>query len=350
VTINKIVIFNIETSDQSKYLSSNVNWIEAFSKIYSEVWVYSTHVGVHSLPQNVTVIRLGGGNALNRATALCRLIRASILILKERHEVAIFYHMLTNVPALLGKVFKTAGIRQGIWYSHSHADSHLKKAIRYCDYVFSPTQESFPLPTYKLCPVGHGVDSNLFHNQNAANRQGTISVGRVVPIKKLEDFITTFEKMTDLQRKIFAPFVIIGDTSLDPKYVLQLEEQAKSVGLALQIINQLPRAELSNYYNKANFYFMGTPKSIDKAAIEASMCGCIVLSGNNQDFALTGTDFLLKEMEQMESGSIPEQIEIYSKIAVQDLGQHQSTISQISRDRNDVKNLTRRISEKFNEG
>lgn len=344
----KLIVFNIEMDVNSHFLAANLDLVQSFKRHYDEIIVYATHVGTNHPIPGVRIIGLGGGNWLNRLRGGIKLALISLQICLKRHNTVIFYHMVTRIPAVFGRLFRQAGIPQYLWYSHSVADKYLLQAIEFVDFAFSPSAESFPIATKKMVPVGHGVKKSTFVRSDSRARMGVITVGRVVPIKRIEVFIEHFANMTTPAKQLFSPLIVVGDFTIDVRYVDQVRKYAYQAGLEIVFTGQLPRAELPALLNQSQFYFLGTPKSIDKAAIEAAMCGCIILSDNLNAVSMLGPDKVPgKDLSCIES--LGNQIATYSSISSLNLMEASDDIARKVALNNDVDVVVDRIVKKIYE-
>jgi glycosyltransferase involved in cell wall biosynthesis len=346
--MKRLVIFNIEMNKESKFLSANIDLVDSFSRYFDHITVYATHVGVFDEHKYLRVIELGGGNRAKRIKATFKLSIALFRIIYHRNDTVVFYHMVTRVPSVFGKYLKNFGVRQYLWYSHSVADKNLGKVLRYVDLVFSPTTNSFPLVTKKLVCVGHGVKGEGFPNLRNKNRKGVITVGRVVPIKRITNYVNAFSSLAPAFKERFTPLVVVGDFTIDTDYFNTIKNQAVDAGLEVQFVGQVPRSETADFLNKANFYFLGTPKSIDKASIEAAMCGCIILSENLEAVSILGPEEFL-EKEGPKVISLNDQLLAYGLIPEYELAEIQLEISELSKTKNDLDKVVDRIVKKLND-
>ena len=114
-----LIIYNLETDLDSQVLAAAHDWVEAFAAQVDKVFVYSTHVGRTNLPANVVVKELGGGSFLKRLVGLFRLYKSFAIALKHQSSVCMFHHMSPRTLLFVGPLYKIAGIKQGLWYSHS---------------------------------------------------------------------------------------------------------------------------------------------------------------------------------------------------------------------------------------
>lgn len=345
--MTNLILFNIETDETSKYLSANLDWIESLATQFDHVKVYSTHVGKFTVPSNVIIRELGGGSAFKRMYGFIRLIKCMLMIIKNRKRSVVLYHMVTKVPTIISLPLKLVGVKQALWYSHSSKSLSLNWVLKNVNYVFTPTKSSFPIESYKVIISGQGISSKNFSNLQKKSRKGVISVGRVVPIKQIELFISAYSCLSTKEREEFSPLTLVGDLETDQAYLHGLKEMAAASDLELRLVPQIPRNELIDHLNDAKYYFMGTPKSLDKAAVEAAMSGCLVLTGNPEDFQYLGLrNFWKKYENEMEAGFV-HQMQIFSSLPDQEFVQLHQEVALEARKINNIDALMAKISRKM---
>jgi glycosyltransferase involved in cell wall biosynthesis len=345
--MTNLILFNIETDENSKYLSANLDWIESLATKFDQIKVYSTHVGKYTVPSNVTIRELGGGSTLKRVYGFIKLIQCMLMIIKSRKKSVVFYHMVTRVPSIISLPLKLVGVKQALWYSHSSKSLSLKWVVMNVNYIFTPTKSSFPIESHKVIISGQGISSENFSNLQKKSRKGVISVGRVVPIKQIELFISAYSRLSIKERREFSPLTLVGDLETDKVYLHGLEEMAAASNLKLCLVPQIPRHKLINHLNDAKYYFMGTPKSLDKAAVEAAMSGCLVLTQNPEDLQYLGLcNFWKKYENEMEVGFV-RQMQIFSTLPVQEFMKLHQEVALEARKINNIDALLTRISKKL---
>lgn len=344
--MKKLTIFNIEMDSNSQFLAANIDLVNSFNRHFNDISVYATHVGSILENHQIRIVQLGGGSRFRRIKAAIKLFFAVFRVTLFRNDTIIFYHMVTRIPATVGSYFKWIGIKQYIWYSHSKADEFLARAVNNVDLVFSPTVDSFPLASNKLICVGHGVKSALFPYSGQEVRKGVITVGRVVPIKRIEIFIQQFSSLNRELKERYSPLLIIGDTSIDREYVNSISTRALRAGLDIQFLGQIPRESIPAILNRANFYFLGTPKSIDKASIEAAMCGCVILSENLEAVSILGpSEIPGKGLAAFKSFN--QQFETYASLSQLTLKEIQNGVSKKAKSQNELDEVVNRIVDKI---
>lgn len=282
-----LVIYNLETDLDSQVLAAAHDWIEAFASQVDKVFVYSTHVGRINLPSNVVVKELGGGTFLKRLVGLFRVYKSFVTSLKYRSNVCVFHHMSPRTLLIVGPLYKVAGIKQGLWYSHSKKSSSLKYSQGFANRIFTSTPSAIPIVNSRVRYVGHGIKSQSLLDAlkfSTIKREGILALGRIVPIKNIEFAISAISesKYKDLQ------LTCIGPHLSESEYVKSLSDFAISHQVELRLEQALPYSKIPQVLAGFKFIFTGTPRSVDKAVIEGAMSGCFVLSGEKDTLKMTG--------------------------------------------------------------
>jgi glycosyltransferase involved in cell wall biosynthesis len=345
--MSNLILFNIETDENSKYLSANLDWIESLAAQFNQVEVYSTHVGKFTVPPNVIVRELGGGNTFKRIYGFIKLIKCMLIIVKNRKNSAVLYHMVTRVPTIISLPLRMAGVKQALWYSHSSNSRSLSWVVKNVNHIFTPTKSSFPIESHKVIITGQGISTKNFSNLQIKSRKGVISVGRVVPIKQIELFISAYSCLSINERKEFSPLTLVGDLEADKAYLTGLEQMAAAAYLELRLVPQISRNELIHYLNDAKYYFMGTPKSLDKAAVEAAMSGCLVLTQNPEDLQYLGLYKFWKKNENVVKAGFVPQMQFFTRVPVPEFVKLHQDVALEARKINNIDSLTTKISRKM---
>ena len=278
-----LYLINLETDLNSAVLSNNHEMILAFSKLVKNLKVYSVHVGRYEVPKNVSVFEIGGGNSAARLLAIPRIILLFFKIIVHYRRSIVFYHMNTIIAHYFSYFFHRLKIKQAIWYSHSSPDKYLIKASKFVDHIFTPIAGSYPLESINQILIGHGINSKIFFKITASENRSLdiISVGRISRIKKLDEIIKLISLFNNGSPQKKLGLTLVGPIE-DQTYFSELRILSIQQNVKINYMGTLSRENLPKIFNKHLMYFMGTPKSLDKAAVEASFCGCIVLTGNNE--------------------------------------------------------------------
>ena len=309
---NRMFIFNLETDLDSHVLAAAHDWVEAFSKLYKDVEVYSTHVGRVELGSNVRVTELGGGSYFNKQRNLLRQFRVLPKLWKFRKSAVVFHHMSSRTLAILGFPIRIMGIPQGIWYSHSKADFGLKIGSKFANVIFSSTRNANPLKGKKMAYLGHGIKisaKNSFERENGA-RQGIVSLGRISRVKNIEELLFAIKRCQLTATQIS----LIGPNS-DPTYSMELQNLATEFKIPIVVKGPKPHSEINRELKQFKYIFSGTPKSVDKALLEGALAGCFAITSNTEGIRLSGMEEVWRELGFKDSLSIQDQLSTLEKIA-----------------------------------
>lgn len=336
------MIYNLETNLDSNVLAAAHDWIESFAKNVDQVVVYSTHVGRIDLPANVIVREIGGGSPIRKIFAVLRLLKSVAIEFPNRNTLTVFHHMSTRSLLIVGLFYKLMGVRQGLWYSHSKKSFTLSASHILADRIFTSTPSAIPISNSRIKFVGHGLKSERFlRNDSGAfqKREGIVAIGRVVPVKRIELLVEA------VSRSKIANLVItcIGSHEADGNYPNEIIELAQAKGVDLCLRNAIPYTEIPNALRGFDFVFTGTPKSVDKAVIEGAMCGCFVISSEEQAIKLTGMDKVYKSLGFENTPTIEDQLIAISGLASENKESLRSYLSSMAAELNDLDRTTRKI-------
>lgn len=337
---NNLIIYNLETDLESDVLAAAHDWINEFSKIYDQVLVYSTRVGKTNLPLNCKANQIGGKSISGRFYAFKNLLKSIYTVSRLEGHKQVFYHMNHKAAIVVAPFLYLLKIKQIIWYSHSKYSFGLKFASIFVDYCVSTSSETFPFKTKKFRAIGHGIDQERFNAYNreefdSVNKSQILASGRVVPVKNIEKMVNEIVGLN-------LDLILLGSQP-DPVYINKLEKISTSSKVKLEFVKPIAFSEIKDFYLKFNFALNCTPKSVDKAILEAAMCGCIPISDNINVLKATGMfDYWINL-----SGVLPtirEQLELIFKLKESEIKHLSHTISIETSKRNALNNTINRIS------
>ena len=339
---NRIVIYNLEMNESSKVLAANIDWVETFAKNFEHVTVFTVHKGHSSVSENVEVIELGGGTLILKIRAVLRLLINFFRILPFIGHTVVFHHMSSKTASTIGILYRLFKVPQGLWYSHSHADVFLRASKFWIQYFFSTSRESFPLKSDNLHTVGHGISTAKFaQHLKTFERNGIVTVGRIVRIKKIERIIEAIS----ISKCPQLPLYIIGEYNVDDIYYKELVSLASNLQVEAVFLGGISYLDLPEALSHYSMIFSGTPKSIDKALIEGAASGCYVLSDNRSANLLTGMDDVFKLIEIEENISLSDKISALVSVPNKTEVILRRSISSKTRSTCDVSLTTKKISE-----
>ena len=344
--MKRLIIYNLETNLDSHVLAAAHDWVESFANQAAEVVVYSTHVGAHSLPGNVEVNEIGGGSPRKKVIAIFRLIWSAIKEIPNCKDLIVFHHMSTRSLLITGLIYRSMGVKQGLWYSHSKKSISLKISHIFANKIFTSTSNAIPISSPKISFVGHGLKTQRFLyriSTSPRSRSGVVAVGRIVPIKKVELLIAAVFKsgMPELRITCLGPF------EEESEYPQKLRNMAKLKKVDLVLKGAIPYDEIPDSLIKYDFIFTGTPRSVDKAVIEGALSGCFVISSEEQALKLTGMDKVFEELGFRGIPTLEEQLVTLSGLHAREKELLRSKLSTRARELNDLDRTTLEILRKI---
>lgn len=335
-----VFVFTPRIDADNPLFGHSIEWVKELGKQAKIVNVYAVHLG--TLPpfeiQNIRFREIGGGNLKNRIKAIGNLVKTCIqIILTEADNKLVMYHMIKEPAVILGPFFKIFGIRQILWYSHSKSTLPLRIALRWVNQVYSPTSVSFPFKSNKILVTGHGISPSKFLISDSAGQRvhSVLSVGRISRIKNFEKIIEAISG-TSLTLEIVGPI-------FDTTYRDELIERAQEEGVALQIRGEISYELMPSVFNKVEIYFMGSPMTLDKAAVQAAMCGCFVVSEEREALESVGMANFWRNLGFSEIPSLTEQIGEILKLSRKKLETYREDVSAYSKEHNSLDALIRLI-------
>jgi len=239
-----------------------VRWVEEFALHCEQVTVICLRKGEYTLPPNVRVFALGGGNKISRSYKLLK----GAYKFRNNYD-AVLVHMNPEYLVAAGFLWRMLGKRTVLWYMHKSVNLKLRVATLLVNAVVTATRESFRLPTKKLTILHHGIDTEYFC-QDASVPRGShwLSVGRL-NVSKRHDLIVREAAEAG------AALRIAGEGPERSR----LEALARELGAHVEFLGGLVHTQLRDEYRRAAlFVHRSETGSLDKVVLEALACGCPV--------------------------------------------------------------------------
>ncbi len=345
----QLVIYNLETNLDSFVLASAHDWIEEFSSIYEYVYVFTTHMGRTNLPSNVRIVEIGGGGIIRKARAIFRLFLGLRIIIKHGEKTDVFHHMSSRTLLILGAPIRILKAPQIIWYSHSVADLAIRISANFANLVISSTRESAPkLRGVETIPIGHGISTRRlesYFESEEFNRKGIVCVGRVVKIKRIEELLFAISDLDASIRLKTGIVRLIGPYEEESNAMKSIMKVCTQTGVKIDLTGPISYSSIPKALNKASVVYTGTPKSADKAALEAAMLGCLILTTNKSVQELTGMNRVFPSDEM--ANDLSQQLTWMLTLPDDQMRQIRKFVANKSRELNSLDNLVRRIEQKF---
>jgi glycosyltransferase involved in cell wall biosynthesis len=275
-------------------------WILEFAKHFDEVHVICLQKGVYDLPAHVHVYSLGKEEGESRVKYLYRFYKNFGRIFLSVRVDYIFFHMGAIYNILAAPFFivrKLFGTTFYWWKAHGHINTFGKLALAFVDRVYTSTESGFSVDTPKRHIVGQAIDTDTYilPPPNTVRGKEIIYVGRISPVKRIEDFIDTAAILHAQDSELV--FTIIGPLE-ETEYVAKMQERCKILGLQdyVSFVGQKSQSELVQIRHKA-LIFLNTSvtHSMDKTVLSSALCGCIPVTSNRAFIDLLQPDGLYIE-------------------------------------------------------
>lgn len=259
-------------------------WIEKLASL-ADIEVIANHVGNHELPENVKVFSLGKEKGSWKVT---KILKYQWLLLKLMPKSnGVFFHMCPEYVIGAGfwpKVFRKKSL---LWYAHKSVNWKLKLAEKMVNKIFTPSKESFRLPSEKVEITGHGIDLEKFKPveiKRDSLKFKIISVGRIAPAKNIHLLIEVAESLenkgfNDFEIKIAGAPILKSDENYFEKLKEKIQEK-KLEGI-IEFVGPISNKDIAEFYKGGDLFInLSDTGSVDKAGLEAMACGLQVLTSN----------------------------------------------------------------------
>lgn len=267
---------------RSPHRATQILWIRALAAEprVRHVHVLTPRVGDVDLPENVTVHQFRRGRGTHLLRTALSFYRSALSI----PESVDFYVVVQGgpYPALLLPIRLATRTPVYQWKAHPVVSKRMQFYARYCDdLVFTATPQSLPLDLPNRRIIGHGIDTDVFKSNGNTPRRGIVVLGRISPIKHIEQAIDLMAEAArqghDWTLDIVGPIASGRDS-----YVDMLKEKAQVLGVAGQVrfqetISHTDVPDLLTHY-QAMLSFSQT--AFDKVVGEAMACRLPVMTTN----------------------------------------------------------------------
>ena len=275
----KILVLNIATDSKDTSLGFAISWLNEFSKNYLEVDVITLNKGdTSALNENINIYEINKNKS--KLFAVSNFYKTINLLTKKNNYEFCFSHMsaimmLASYPVLLIRKLKSI-----FWYTHAGPKNLfnkliLLKATLFASKIITASENSFPLKSKKVTPIGHAIDYKTFYKKiDSFSKKDFAIVSRISKSKNIEESIEGY--LNSSASKSGSILIIGGPLTNEDEdyyeYLLNIYKEHKNVSF----IGPVPHSELVNYLKNVSFHINNTDKGFyDKSVLETSVNGII---------------------------------------------------------------------------
>lgn len=223
-----------------------------------------------------------GSDRLSRGGALASFFRVIWRVYKDEKPTVFYLYMCPTLAPLLLPYRLFAGVSIVQWFGHAHYTMRTKIALKYfCDLWFNSNKSMAPFPVKHLRLVGQGVKADqFFYDPKIHKKFDLITVGRLAPIKKIEQILEVLQICRDQYGKCYT-LNICGDAFApgDLEYKKKLEDLVKAYNLTDQVrlSGMVAREQMPTVLQQAKVFIFLVHGGVGKASLEAIACGVPVV-------------------------------------------------------------------------
>jgi glycosyltransferase involved in cell wall biosynthesis len=185
----RLVVVTQQVDPVSPVLGATVPKLRALAARVDELVVLADRAVENTLPSNCRVHLFRSRSRLGRGirfeTALARELA------RGPRPAAVLAHMCPIYAVLAAPIARPLGTEVMLWFTHWRRSRLLSVAERLSTTVVTVDARTFPLPSRKLVPIGHGIDTTAFPCVERPPRESLIllALGRTSSAKGLETVV-----------------------------------------------------------------------------------------------------------------------------------------------------------------
>ena len=285
--MRRLLIMNYAMDSKDAVFPHQIGIVAELSSTWDQVFVitYSTNPDELSLvPSNVVIMDLNWHKG-SKFVAILKLFYFFLKVTLTKDQVVLFSYMTETLSALIAPLANILNIRHILWYAHASKPQRLSWCHLWVDKLVTSTQESCPIHSKKVIPIGQAVDQTVFScpdkkvRSNPSKMQ-VVHVGRLDPSKNIEKIIELF--IEKFQSKGSVLHLIGTNSEKHGNYESSLKSRFKSQVDSGQVIfhGKRDQAFINNVLCQSDIFLHAFSGSLDKTLIEAILSKTFVISSN----------------------------------------------------------------------
>jgi len=276
--MRKVVFITQQVDPEHPALAATVAKIRAIAARVDEVAVLADGIVPGVLPGNCRLHRFGAGSKAGRGA---RFEAALVQELRLRPE-RVIAHMCPIYAVLAAPLVRPLRIPLVLWYTHWRAGRTLRLAERVSTVIVTVDTRSFPLPSPKVVPIGHGIDMQEFRcaEHPPADVVRAVALGRYSPAKGLDTVIRAVAQVEGARLEVHGP----AGSPLEQSHRLELERLVVELQAPVELGPALPREELPALFARSDVLINNMRAGASDKVVYEAAASCLPVIASNPIF------------------------------------------------------------------
>lgn len=279
-----IINFVMDPSDQA--LSHQVEIVEALAECFKRVVVLTGFANWKPTNPNI-VVKCSNWQEGRDFNNLTRFIKLFCQIWREYEIESVFSHMVVIQSGLVAPFIRFKGVKHVLWYAHAKDNLYLRWTAFWVNQIATSTKGSCPIQNPKVVYLGQSIKSENFNPRVVPGSDGLkkiVHIGRNDESKNISLLIKTVSNIRQLGLNLTLDLFGKPSNAQNRSYFQRLEEEWKiaiETGW-LRIRGTVPRQDVADVLQNFDIFIHGYEGSLDKALLEATLCGVPVVTVNSE--------------------------------------------------------------------
>ena len=286
-----LLIFNLSIDNNHPVLGFKVDWVEKLSKKFKKVFIITTKLKNHDLPENVMIFPLYVKKKNNsKFFLLFRFYKylTKILFFQSNKIDLLFYHMTPKYLLMSFFLLFPLKLKKILWHTHGNVSLIHKIAFYLANKILTAGfNNNYVKKNNKIFKTGHGINLERFLKKKKFKKKNKIKIlylGRFSRIKKIDKVIHVMNNCFELKNYEFK-LDLVGTTlnQNDYDYLRYIKKNLitkvskKYINFKKPINFRTINNLMSQYDILINF---SATKSVDKVVLEAMASGLLVFTNS----------------------------------------------------------------------
>jgi glycosyltransferase involved in cell wall biosynthesis len=305
--LRKVIFITQQVDPGHPALAATVAKIRAVAARVDEVAVLADGIVPGVLPDNCRLHRFGASTKAGRGA---RFERALVQELRPAPE-RVIAHMCPIYAVLAAPLVRPLGIRLLLWYTHWKATPTLRLAERVSSVVVSVDTRSFPFPSAKVVPIGHGIDMTEFScsDHRSADVVRAIALGRYSPAKGLDTVIRAVAQVPGVRLEVHGPAL----SPLEQSHRAELERLVADLQAPVELGEALPRDELPALLARSDVLVNNMRAGASDKVVYEAAASCLPVIASNPVF-----DEFLDPFPREDAGELAKRLRAFAALPAEE--------------------------------